>query len=745
MSTRDESLTGRQLDEYLIDIPLGAGGMARVYRALDTKLRRYVALKVIAPDFQTDSDYRARFEREAQSIARLDHPNIVHIYRFGEVAELYYMAMQYIEGADVGWLIEDYRSSGELMPIRDITRIIQDTGAALDYAHSKGIIHRDIKPSNIMVNEEGHAILTDFGLALLGDAGAQGQIFGSPYYIAPEQATSSANVVPQSDFYSLGVTLFEMLTGELPFTGGQSLDIAARHIQELPPPPSRYNEAIPAAVDQVVLRALEKDPHQRFQTGAEISAALQSAIANWSGDNRPVPEGTRRVSKIRAPEKVSQLILSSPLPTPPQSFPERIPSAPLPAPEFIDPVFAQTVQRSVPPVEPVPAPAAAYIPPVDPAQNIAYNAPVASQMRPVPPPPPYINPQPVQRHRPAWMLPLVLLGALLAVCLIGGLAALFAARGLTSIGVAARPTATSTVPPTITTLPTLTQLPTITLMPTPTSFIFQPTVAPTFTPMSLPQQPGGSAPQAGGQAGAPVPQSPPGDRNAPPPNSRRLGEFAVEWYCDQRGMRPAVVNNGNDWACLEKNSGATVFTLQASDFDTICQSWYKNTQAFAIRDMRKETQAYNWSCYEWTSQAQPVAPPVQQQPAQPQPQQPVAQQPDASAAVTPSVNTLLPRLGQGWVALVNISNEPVSLDGVEFRRDNRVLRSKSWGRDVLQPGQCLRIYSGDQTPAQLPANCTTAIDYPADAGERAYWLDGKVNIAINPVTTYCYPSDQCQR
>ncbi|MCC7446775.1 MAG: serine/threonine protein kinase [Anaerolineae bacterium] len=733
MSTRDESLIGRQLDEYLIDIPLGAGGMARVYRALDTKLRRYVALKVIAPDFQTDSDYRARFEHEAQSIARLDHPNIVHIYRFGEASDLYYMAMQYIEGADVGWLIEDYRSSGELMPIRDIMRIVQDTGAALDYAHSRGIIHRDVKPSNIMVNEQGHAILTDFGLALLGDAGAQGQIFGSPYYIAPEQATSSANVVPQSDFYSLGVALFEMLTGELPFTGGQSVDIAARHITELPPPPSRYNEAIPAAVDQVILRALEKDPQQRYQSGAEMSAALQNAVAHWSGDNRPVPEGTRRVSKIRAPEKVSQLILSSPLPTPPQSFPERIPSAPIPAPEFIDPVLAQTVQRSAPSAEPAPA---AYVPPVAPAPHTAYHTPAASQMQPVPPPPPYVNSQPVQRQRPAWTLPLILLGTLLAICLIGGLAALLAARGLTSIGVASRPTATNTAQPTITQLPTLTQLPTITLMPTPTSFIFQPTAAPTFTPMIL-QQPDGSAPQAGGQVGAQVPQSPPGDRNVPPSNSRRLGEFAVEWYCDQRGMRPAVVNNGADWACLEKSGGATVFTLQASDFDTICQSWYKNPQAFAIRDMRKETQAYNWSCYEWTQPApQPVAPPVQQQP--------VAQQPDVSAVATPSVNTLLPRLGQDWVALVNISNTPVSLDGVEFRRDNRALRSKSWGRDMLQPGQCLRIYRGDQTPAQLPANCTTAIDYPADAGERAYWLDGKVNIAINPVTTYCYPSDQCQ-
>src|SRR6476619_2301872 len=114
MSASGDSLLGRQLDEYRIDKPLGAGGMAQVYRALDTKLRRYVALKVIAPDFRTDSDYAMRFEREAQSIARLEHSNIVHIYRFGEASGLYYMAMEYIEGADLGWLINDYKKDGEL-------------------------------------------------------------------------------------------------------------------------------------------------------------------------------------------------------------------------------------------------------------------------------------------------------------------------------------------------------------------------------------------------------------------------------------------------------------------------------------------------------------------------------------------------------------------------------------------------------------------------------------------------------
>ena len=163
----NESLLGKMVDDYRLDKPLGAGGMAHVYRAIDTKLRRYVALKIIASKFQLNSDYTVRFEREAQSIARLEHPNIVQIYRFGQVDGLYYMAMQYIEGSDVEHLIDDYKRDDEVMPLKDVTRILRDVGAALDYAHSKGVIHRDIKPGNIMINNQGQAILTDFGLALL--------------------------------------------------------------------------------------------------------------------------------------------------------------------------------------------------------------------------------------------------------------------------------------------------------------------------------------------------------------------------------------------------------------------------------------------------------------------------------------------------------------------------------------------------------------------------------------------------
>ncbi|MBI1259506.1 MAG: protein kinase [Chloroflexi bacterium] len=299
-----DSLLGKTFDEYRIEKPLGAGGMAKVYRALDVKLKRYVALKVIASDLRDNSDYTARFEREAQSIARLEHPNIVQIYRFGEANGMYYMAMQYVDGADLGWLIRDYKSAGEVMPMGDIVRVMQEIGTALDYAHSRDVIHRDVKPNNIMVDNRGRALLTDFGLALLGDVGTRGEVFGSPHYIAPEQTVSSANVVPQSDIYSLGITLFEMLTGEPPFTGIEPLEVSMRHLSEQPPAPSQLNAALSPELDQVVLRALEKEPFDRYLTCAEFSAALQAAVESYQPNPQPAPGQVRRPSLVLLPQKV---------------------------------------------------------------------------------------------------------------------------------------------------------------------------------------------------------------------------------------------------------------------------------------------------------------------------------------------------------------------------------------------------------------------------------------------------------
>src|SRR5690606_22958287 len=197
-----------------------------VYRALDIKLNRYAALKVMGQaSHKKEDSYRKRFDREAQAIAKLKHPNIVAIYRFNDVNNIYYMAMEYVDGADLRWVLRDYSADGEFIDYATLIKIMEQISKALDYAHRHGVIHRDIKPSNIMISRSGNAILTDFGLALDVQEGTGGEIFGSPHYIAPEQAVSSAQAVPQTDFYSLGVILFEMLTGSIPFDVGSALQI----------------------------------------------------------------------------------------------------------------------------------------------------------------------------------------------------------------------------------------------------------------------------------------------------------------------------------------------------------------------------------------------------------------------------------------------------------------------------------------------------------------------------------------
>jgi serine/threonine protein kinase len=273
-----DSLIGRQLGEYQLEDLLAQGGMARVYRAVDVRLKRYVVVKVIDPSFHNDPDYIMRFEREARAIARLDHPNIVRLYRFDEQADWLYMAMQHIQGADLGTVLAGYRADQEFIEPDDARHIISEVCSALDYAHEKGVIHRDIKPANILLDQQGRAFLTDFGLALVTEVGTRGEIFGSPHYIAPEQAVSSAKAVPQSDLYAVGVILFEMFTGDVPFDAPQPLDIALLHMSEPPPAPRKLRPEINPELEEVILRALVKNPEDRYQTGAALAEALDQSL-----------------------------------------------------------------------------------------------------------------------------------------------------------------------------------------------------------------------------------------------------------------------------------------------------------------------------------------------------------------------------------------------------------------------------------------------------------------------------------
>ncbi len=335
-----DTLFGKQLGDYQIRELLGRGGMARVYLGYDARLDRMAAVKVINNDFNPvdRAEYFERFQREARAIARLNHPNIVGVYQFGQYEDSYYMAMVFIEGRDVRQILREYSDRREIIPMADALNIVRGIGGALDYAHSRGVIHRDVKPSNILINKENRAILTDFGLALSTNEGTLGQTFGSAHYIAPEQAISSAKAVPQSDLYSLGVCLYEMLTGQVPFDDPSAMSVALKHLQDPPPPPTLFNAQLSPAIEHVVLRILDKDPTRRYATGAEFTAALESAI-----ENQALPSTSKiSITAIRA-------ALQAEAETPPPPIP--IPTPPLDP--VIPPTTAWPSAAETPPPPPI--------------------------------------------------------------------------------------------------------------------------------------------------------------------------------------------------------------------------------------------------------------------------------------------------------------------------------------------------------------------------------------------------------
>lgn len=238
---------------------------------------------MIDPGIVDDPEYTRRFKREAQAVAKLSHPNIVSIYQFGADRGIYYMAMAFIDGADVDWLINDYRRENRLISYEGILKIVGQITAALDYAHSQGVIHRDVKPGNIMITSQGRAYLTDFGLVRDMAIPTLGEIFGSPDYIAPEQAINSAKAVPQSDLYSLGVVIYQMMTDRLPFVGSDPNEVAIMHIEQPLPPPSQFNPALTPDIEAVIMRSLAKRVADRYQSGAEMFNALRQAIKAASG------------------------------------------------------------------------------------------------------------------------------------------------------------------------------------------------------------------------------------------------------------------------------------------------------------------------------------------------------------------------------------------------------------------------------------------------------------------------------
>jgi serine/threonine protein kinase/beta-lactam-binding protein with PASTA domain len=283
---------------YQLQGRLGAGGMATVYLAEDTSLHRKVAIKVLAERYAEDEQFVERFRREAQSAAGLNHPNIVAIYDRGVAEGTYYIAMEYLDGPTLKDVIDE---RGGLDPNRAIgfaTQIL----AALRFAHNHGVVHRDIKPHNVVVSPDGRLKVTDFGIARAGASQMTevGSIVGTAQYLSPEQARGEV-VGPPSDLYSVGIVLYEMLTGRVPFEGDSAVAIAMKHLSEEPVPPSVYAPGTPPALEQVVLRALAKDAGDRYQTAEEMSADLDRARRGV-----PLSPRTEQMTRVIAPSVTAQ-------------------------------------------------------------------------------------------------------------------------------------------------------------------------------------------------------------------------------------------------------------------------------------------------------------------------------------------------------------------------------------------------------------------------------------------------------
>src|ERR1700730_11446165 len=297
-----------RLGKYELLERLGRGGMGEVWKAQDTGLRRYVAIKLLQADLQANPDFVTRFMREARLVASLQHPNIIQIHDFqltdtqGTSVKAF-MVMEYMEGGTLADYIAKTVRKGLFPPASDIVSLFTAIGLALDYAHQKGMIHRDIKPENILLDKSrgtgkapGVPILTDFGIARLqgtSDSTLTRAWLGTPRYLSPEQAESHS-IDKRSDLYSLGIVLYEILTGITPFRGDNPFAIMMQHVHEQPPPPALINSNVTPALSAVVLRSIAKDPAARYPSATAMALELTHAF------NLPVPASmspTRSISQ----------------------------------------------------------------------------------------------------------------------------------------------------------------------------------------------------------------------------------------------------------------------------------------------------------------------------------------------------------------------------------------------------------------------------------------------------------------
>jgi beta-lactam-binding protein with PASTA domain/tRNA A-37 threonylcarbamoyl transferase component Bud32 len=308
MANEQDGTTQRALlaGRYRVEEELGRGGMAKVFRGTDMVLGRQVAIKILAPQFVDDANFVTRFRREAQAAARLNNPHVVGVYDTGSDDGVHYIVMEYVEARTLA----DYLAGGgRIMPERAV-ELAESVCEALAVAHAAGIVHRDIKPANIMVSRDGRVKVTDFGIARLttsADTVAQtAAVLGTASYLSPEQAQGQP-VDRRSDLYSLGAVMYEMVTGRPPFTGESAVAVASKHVLEQPDPPSTLNPDVSPELDAVIMKALAKNPANRYQSAEEMREDLERVRTGRPVEATPLLPASETTQVISRPERTAVL------------------------------------------------------------------------------------------------------------------------------------------------------------------------------------------------------------------------------------------------------------------------------------------------------------------------------------------------------------------------------------------------------------------------------------------------------
>ncbi len=304
-------LIGQQIENYKVESVIGDGGMGTVCRAIDVDLDRPVALKIMHPQYLVQTEFQERFQQEAKAAARLSHPSIVSIYRFGRTEDFLYIVMELVEGISLGAYIEQAAQTQQMVRLNETLIIMAQVADALGYAHRHGVVHRDVKPDNVLIKklEDAErpgdpplrAVVTDFGLAKLMEGGVQtqtGTFIGTLPYMSPEQVMGKP-LDGRSDIYSLGVVLYQLATGQLPFDIQTPTDAVLQHLNSQPPEPHLIRPGLPFAVERIILTALAKEPEYRYQTSSEMAQELRNAAAQLSdSDIAPLGAQSKALSML---------------------------------------------------------------------------------------------------------------------------------------------------------------------------------------------------------------------------------------------------------------------------------------------------------------------------------------------------------------------------------------------------------------------------------------------------------------